>query len=56
MVLFGNEFDADEGAEVGGGLRGVEGERADIAIHQRSGALSRLTKDGFEDGRPFGLE
>jgi hypothetical protein len=27
MVLFGKEFDADEGAEVGGGLRGVEGER-----------------------------
>jgi hypothetical protein len=25
----GNEFDADERAEVGGGLRGVKGERAD---------------------------
>lgn len=23
-MLFGNEFDADEGAEVGGGLRAVE--------------------------------
>ena len=31
MVLFGNEFDADEGAEVGRGLRGGEGERADLA-------------------------
>ena len=31
MVLFGDEFDADEGAEVGGGLRGVEGKRADLA-------------------------
>lgn len=31
MVLFGNEFDADEGAEVVGGLRGVEGKRADLA-------------------------
>jgi len=25
MVLFGKEFDADEGAEVGGGLRGGKG-------------------------------
>lgn len=31
MVLFGNEFNADERAEVGGGLRGGEGERADLA-------------------------
>jgi hypothetical protein len=28
MVLFGNEFDADERAEVGGGLRGGEGDDA----------------------------
>ena len=26
MVLFGDEFDADEGAEVGWGLRGGEGD------------------------------
>jgi hypothetical protein len=26
MVLFGKEFDADERAEVGGGLRGVKGD------------------------------
>ena len=26
IMLFGNEFDADERAEVGGGLRGVEGD------------------------------
>jgi hypothetical protein len=28
MVLFGNEFHADEGAEVGGGLRSGEGYEA----------------------------
>jgi hypothetical protein len=35
MVLFGNEFDADEGAEVGGGLRGVEGDGYGYAVGKR---------------------
>ena len=57
VVLFvGEEFDADEGAEVGGGLRGVEGVGRDVCVHQRSGALSRITKDGRKDGWPFGLK
>ena len=30
VLLFGKEFDADEGAEVGGGLRGVEMELTDV--------------------------
>ena len=39
MVLFGDEFDADEGSEVGGGLRGGEGKRADLTS---IGFLDRL--------------
>ena len=30
-MLFGNEFDADERAEVGGGLRGGEGVESHVA-------------------------
>lgn len=33
-MLFGNEFDADERAEVGGGLRGVEAVDGDVAGHE----------------------
>jgi hypothetical protein len=35
MVLFGNEFDADERAEVGGGLRGGEGDGDVSAVRLR---------------------
>jgi hypothetical protein len=35
MVLFGKEFDADEGAEVGGGLRGSEGDGDGYAVRKR---------------------
>jgi hypothetical protein len=34
MVLFGKEFDADEGAEVGGDLRGGEGVVSNVALDQ----------------------
>jgi hypothetical protein len=34
MVLFGKEFDADERAEVGGGLRGGEGNKA-LVVRKR---------------------
>jgi hypothetical protein len=48
MVLFGKEFDADERAEVGGGLRGGEG---DIAFlfrkHYRLSDIFR--KDDFKE-------
>ena len=32
MVLFGNEFDADEWAEVGGGLRGGEAVNRNVTL------------------------
>ena len=41
MVLFGKEFDADEGAEVCWGLRGVESKRADLAAISFLDGLSR---------------
>ena len=39
-MLFGNEFGADERAEVGRGLRGGEGERANLSA---VGFLDRLS-------------
>jgi hypothetical protein len=45
MVLFGKEFDADERAEVGGGLRGVEGDE-DAGSVGRGGFAITLREDG----------
>jgi hypothetical protein len=50
MVLFGKEFDADERAEVGGGLRGGEGD-----IHISASSLSRLAIPLREDGLKEGI-
>lgn len=49
--MLGNEFDADERAKVGGGLRGVEGEGADLAA---VGFLDRLSavKGKVAEGHP----
>lgn len=52
MVLFGDEFDFDEGAEVGGGLRGVEG-YADFAVTVEH---HRLSVESGEDGLNHGVE
>jgi hypothetical protein len=52
MVLFGNEFDADEGAEVGGGLRGVEGERGNTD-GLLACAVNSVTKNGPINKRPL---
>ena len=54
MVLFGNEFDADERAEVGGGLRGGEG---DHDLGGRDGALfdfNAMEDDGHDRVRAQG--
>ena len=52
-MLFGNEFDADERAEVGGGLRGVKMELADIAsVLLKDRAV--LTEDGLAEVFPAG--
>lgn len=34
MVLFGKEFDADDGTEVGGGLRGGEGVESNVSVNK----------------------
>ncbi len=56
MVLFGNEFDADEGAEVGRGLLGGEAVDRHVGlVVQRVGMLD-LAEEGRVDGRPIRLE
>ena len=52
IMLFGNEFDADERAEVGGGLRGGEGERADLAAVGFLDGLGRA-EDEVAEGHPI---
>jgi hypothetical protein len=48
MVLFGNEFDADERAEVGGSLRGGEGDEA-VAFTRLAVLSVKAGKDKFHD-------
>jgi hypothetical protein len=53
MVLFvGEEFDADERAEVGGGLRGVEGEGGNTD-GLLACAVNSVTKKGLINKRPL---
>jgi hypothetical protein len=46
MVLFGKEFDADERAEVGGGLRGVEGHADFAGTVEHDGFAIKRREDG----------
>jgi len=52
MVLFGKEFDFDERAEVGGGLRGVKCKRADLAAVGFLDGLG-VREDEVSKGRPI---
>lgn len=52
IMLLGDEFDADERAEVGGGLRGGEGERADLASVGFLDGLGRA-EDEVTEGHPI---
>ena len=49
-MLFGDEFDFDERAEVGGGLRGVEGDNA-FGVTGRDGFAVERRKDYFKERR-----
>jgi hypothetical protein len=49
MVLFGKEFDADERPEVGGGLRGVEGDSNRPAV-RFCWLTVPLRKNGLQKG------
>ena len=51
MLVVGKEFDADEWAEVGGGLRGVE-DYADFAVTVEH---HRLSVESREDGLNHGM-
>jgi hypothetical protein len=50
MVLFGDEFDADERAEVGGGLRFGEGYEA-IAFTVLAGFTLERREENLNDSR-----
>jgi hypothetical protein len=55
MVLFGKEFDADERAEVGGSLRGVEGVESNVASDEAFD-VHGVTKDLLIQKVKLGVE